>query len=188
MLVRTSDEYISPGPLRVRQSPEQKQHNTDTRSFEHYMFSLPGIHQTYEAIKFWMLGEEIRFPANWLIPKYYDGLEAPDNSRGCPVIVLVGARIMTVHVVALQAPGKVLEGKFVVCSTADVDGRGVVDEAVGVHVPNAAHAVYEGPPFSDRDGEPRASENVGLLPPASIEAAPIEDQPGHAETSTWQPL
>jgi hypothetical protein len=124
-----------------------------------------------------MCGEEIRLPANWLTKKYVaDGSEAPDNSSGSPVIVLVGAVIVTVHVIALQPPGEVLEGKLIVRAAANVDRDRVVDEAVGVHVPNASHGVHEGAPFSKADGKAWAGEEVVLLNAAAIEAAAIDHQ------------
>src|SRR5260370_9916658 len=95
-------------------------------------------------------------------------LEAPDNSSGGPVIVLIGAVIVTVHVIALQSPGEVLEGEFVIGAAADVDDEGIVDEAERVHVPNAGHAVHERAPLSNAGGKAWAGPDVALLQPAAI--------------------
>ena len=67
---------------------------------------------------------------NWLMGKYAgNALEAPDNSSGSSIVVLVSAGIMTVQIIPLQSPGEVLERKFVVRAAAHVDRGWVIDEA-----------------------------------------------------------
>jgi len=102
--------------------------------------------------------------------------KAPDNTSGCAVVVLIGAGVVAVHVIALQPPREILEAKLVVGAAADVDSHGVIDEAVGVHVSNASHGVHERAPFSIADGESRAGEEVILRHSAAVEAAAIEHQ------------
>ena len=81
---------------------------------------------------------------------------------------------MAVHVVALQPPGEIFQGKSVVCPAAHVNGHGIVDEAVGVHVANAAHGVDEGAPSANVCGKPWAGEGVVLRYPAAIFATAID--------------
>src|ERR1035438_1200535 len=110
------------------------------------------------------------------------GSESPDNSGGGAVVVLVGAGIVTVHVIALQPPGKILEGKFIVGAAADVDRERVIDEAVGVYVADASHGMHEGAPFSVGDRKARTADDVILLDPGAIKAAAIGDQAEAGET------
>src|SRR5437764_11437855 len=57
-------------------------------------------------------------------------LESPDNSGGGAVIVLVVAGVMGVHVVALHAPGKILEEKFVIETAASIDNQRVINKRI----------------------------------------------------------
>ena len=104
------------------------------------------------------------------------GSKAPDNSSGRAVIVLIGAGVVAVHVIALHPPGKILEAKLVVGATANVDRDGVIDEAVGVHVTNATHGVHEGAPFSIAEGKAWAGHEVILRDSSAVETAAIEHQ------------
>src|SRR5271166_7106294 len=88
--------------------------------------------------------------------------EAPDNSGRGVVVVLVGAGVVTVQVIGLQPPGKMLEGKLVVGAAAEVKGERVVNEVIGVGVPDSAHGVDEGAPFSEGHGQARAADKIVL--------------------------
>src|SRR5712692_2242471 len=114
--------------------------------------------------------------------------EAPDNSSRGSVIVLIGAVIVTVHVIALQPPGKVLEGKLVIGTAANVDDGGVVDEGIRVHMPNAAHGVHKGAPLSNAGGNAWAGDDVVLLNPAAIVTTAIDSQPDARKAGKGQRL
>ena len=47
--------------------------------------------------------------------------EPPHDAGGGAVVVLVSARVIGMHVVALHTPGKTLEPELVVDASADVD-------------------------------------------------------------------
>src|SRR5450755_2978696 len=104
------------------------------------------------------------------------GSEAPDNSSRCAVVVLIGAAVVTMHVITLHPPGEVLERKLIVGAAADIDQNGIVNQRVRVHVPNAGHGVYEGAPFSDGCRNAWAANDVVLFHAAAKEAAAIDHQ------------
>jgi len=100
------------------------------------------------------------------------GSEAPDNSRGSVVIILQGVAVVAMNIIPLKSPGEVLEAKLIVGAAADVDGDRVVDEAVGIHVPDAGHGMDEGAPSSKVGGNTRtADENILRNPGAEVAAA-----------------
>lgn len=85
---------------------------------------------------------------------------------------------MGVHVVALKAPGKILEEELVVDAAANIDFQRVVDEAAGIQVANTGHGVDEGTPLSEIGGNTGAAEEVVLHESAApVEAADIGDEP-----------
>ena len=106
--------------------------------------------------------------------------EAPDDTGGSAVVVLISAEVVGVHVVALQAPGEVLEEEFVVRAAADVDDQRVVDEAARVQVTNAGHGMHEGPPLPEVGRQAWAGDRVVLRNVArircAVEAAGIDHQ------------
>jgi len=105
------------------------------------------------------------------------GLESPDDSGGCAVVVLGRAGVARVHVVALKTPGKVLEGQFVVNAAADINDHGIVGKAAGIQVADAAQGVDEGAPFPHIRREARTSDTLILGDPGpAIKAARVEDQ------------
>jgi len=91
------------------------------------------------------------------------GLEAPDNSSGSAVIVLICAGVVAVHVVALKAPRKTLEAEFVVHATADINKEGIVDEPAGVQVADASHCLHERTPSADIGGVANATYTIVLF-------------------------
>src|SRR5437899_10762144 len=103
--------------------------------------------------------------------------EAPYNSSGCAVVVLVGAGVATMHVVALQPPRKILEEEFVVHAATYVQRGWAIDEVVGIDVANAAHGMHERSPFSETCGHPQAAENIVLGNATAVEATAVSDQP-----------
>ena len=110
-----------------------------------------------------------------------DKLETPDDSGGGAVVILDSTGVVTVHVVTLETPGKVLEAKLVVDPTANVDEKRVVDEAAGVQVPDTSHAVDEGAPATQVGGEADTAERVVLGHALSVEAASVDHQPDTRE-------
>src|SRR5579864_2965674 len=88
--------------------------------------------------------------------------KAPHEPSGGAVIVLVGAGVVAVEVIALEAPGEILEAEFVVCAAAYVDDVRVIDEAHRIYVTDAAHTLHEGSPLSKVKREPRAG-NADVL-------------------------
>jgi len=96
---------------------------------------------------------------------------------------------MGVHVIALKAPGKILEEKFVVDAAADINFQRVVDEASGIQVANAGHGVDEGTPLSEIGGDAGAAEDVVLNESAAaIEAADIGDESDAGKAAEGQGL
>src|ERR1700681_4070636 len=102
--------------------------------------------------------------------------EAPDQSGGSAVIVLRGAAVVTAEVIALQAPGEILEVKFVVGAAAHSDGEGIVDEAVGIDVADSGHGLHERAPFSVSEGKARAADEDVLSDPLAEIAAAVGHQ------------
>src|SRR5579864_1553716 len=105
--------------------------------------------------------------------------KAPHEPSGGAVIVLVSAGVVAVEVVALEAPGEILEAELVVRTAAYVDDVWVIDEAHRVHMTDAAHALQEGAPLSKVKGEPRAGNADVLryrIVAASIITTAIDDQ------------
>src|ERR1700742_219900 len=101
--------------------------------------------------------------------------EAPDDSCGGAVIVLRDAEIVGVHVVALEAPGKILEPQFVIESAAYIDEKRIVDEASRVEMTNASHGIHEGTQLADIGGVARPGDYVVLgYAAGSIKAAAIK--------------
>src|SRR5580704_6349997 len=88
--------------------------------------------------------------------------KAPDNSRGCPVVGLVGAGIVSTHVVALHPPGEVLEEELVIRAAADVQRGRIVEDAAGVDALNAAHAMHERAPLAESGGQAKTTKEVVL--------------------------
>lgn len=62
---------------------------------------------------------------------WLEDLESPDKTGGCAVIVLRIAGVVRVHVVALNAPGEILEKDFVVEAAAHIDYKRVIDKGIG---------------------------------------------------------
>src|SRR5580704_15315452 len=91
--------------------------------------------------------------------------EAPYQAGGCAVVALIGAEVVAAHVIALQAPGKILEHEFVVGAAADVDDDWIVNVAERLEMLNASHGVDKGTPFSEVGGKARAEDGV-ILPDA----------------------
>src|ERR1700687_5021514 len=90
--------------------------------------SLPGIHQPVHKDKVLDVcrrDSDIRQLVDGEIRRT-DALKAPDNSSGSPVIFLISTGVVTVHVVALQPPGEILEGQSVVRPAAYVNCNRVV--------------------------------------------------------------
>ena len=83
---------------------------------------------------------------------------------------------MAEGVVALQSPGEILEKKLVVGAAAEIDGDGIVDEAVRFNVANAAHGMHKGTPFSVNAREARAGKSDILRNTGAVETAGIEHQ------------
>ena len=105
-----------------------------------------------------------------------DNSEAPNDSGRGAVVILIGAGVVTVHVVTLETPGKILEAKFVVDASTNVDKQRVVNEAAGIQVADTGHAVDEWAPASEIRGEANATQRVVLGDTSSVEAAPIDNQ------------
>src|SRR5579859_1064055 len=103
--------------------------------------------------------------------------EAPDNTGRRAVVILRGAQIMRVHIVALQAPGEILKEELIVGAAANVDLQRVVNEAAGVQMTNAGHGVDERPPLSETGREAWAAQRVVLHQAfAAIKPADIRHQ------------
>src|SRR5947209_1569506 len=85
---------------------------------------------------------------------------------------------MRVHVVALHAPGEILEKYFVIEAAANVDHQRVIYKGVGrANVPNAGHGMNERPDLADICGEPGAADDIVLAQAiAAIKAATIHYQ------------
>src|ERR1700722_553856 len=62
------------------------------------------------------------------------------------------------YIVALHSPGESFEVKSVIHAAPHIDRDWVIDEAVGIDVPDARHGVDEGAPFSIVEGNARAAE------------------------------
>src|SRR5579864_4878209 len=110
----------------------------------------------------------------WLL----EDLESPDKTGGGAVIVLRVAGVMRVHVIALNAPGEILEEDFVIEAAAHIDHQRVIDKRVGrAHVTNAGHGMNEGSDLSYIRRQPGAADNV-VLPQAiaAIETAAVHNQ------------
>src|ERR1700736_890689 len=150
-------------------------------TFSMRRFTLPGIHEPIridKVLDVWRRDSDIRQLVDGEICAEGDS-EAPDNSGGGVVVLLIGTGVVTVQVVALQPPGKILEGKLVVEAAAYVDGDGVVDEAVRVDMPNAGHGVHERTPLSVTKRKPGSADEYVLLhrrAAAAIVTAAIGDQ------------
>src|ERR1700722_9413033 len=85
-------------------------------------------------------------------------LKPPDNSGRGAVVVLVGAGVTVVHIIALQSPREPLEVKPVIDAAPDIDRDWVIDETVRIDVADASHGVDEGTPFSIIKGNARTAE------------------------------
>jgi len=96
---------------------------------------------------------------------------------------------MGVHVIALKAPGKILEEEFVVDAAAHINFQRVVDEASGIQVANAGHGVDEGTPLSKVSGDAGAAHDVVLNESAAaVEAAGIGDESDVGKAAEGQGL
>lgn len=96
---------------------------------------------------------------------------------------------MGVHVIALKAPGKILEEEFVVDAAADINFQRVVDEASGIQVANAGHGVDEGTPLSEIGGDAGAAHDVVLNESAAtVKAADIGDESDVGKAAEGQGL
>src|SRR5579859_1447155 len=104
--------------------------------------------------------------------------EAPDDTGRCAVIVLGSAQVMGVHVVALQAPGKILKTEPVVSASTYVDHERVIDKSARIQVADAGHAVNKRPPPVQIGGEPQATEGVILGHAGAIETRSEERRVG----------
>src|SRR5579859_681624 len=94
---------------------------------------------------------------------------------------------MGAHVIALTAPGKILEEEFVVDAATDINFQRVVDEALGIQVADAGHGVDEGTPFSEIGGDTWAAEDVVLNESAAaVEAADIGNKPDAGKAAEGQ--
>src|SRR5947209_3616966 len=86
---------------------------------------------------FWVA---VKCPGWWL-----EDLESPDKTGGGAVIVLRVAGVMRVHVIALNAPGEILQEDFVIEAAAHIDDQRVIHKCVGrTNVTNAGHGMNEG--------------------------------------------
>src|ERR1035437_4447271 len=156
-------------------------------------FSLPGIHEPMrndKVLDVWRKDSDTSQLVDGEI-RCRDTSEAPDKSSGSPVVVLIGAAVMAIQIVALQSPGEVLETKSVVRAAAYVDRHWVVDEAIRVYVPDAGHGVHEGAPFSVAEGYTWATEKDVLCnwrSAISIVTAAIEHYPEVRKTGERERL
>src|SRR5579862_458222 len=103
--------------------------------------------------------------------------ETPDDSGGGSVIVLIGAGVMTMHVVALQPPGKTLQAKLVVDASAHVNEKRIVDKSAGVQMADPGHGMDEGTPSSDIRRDANTAYTVVLFHAPPGECAGIEHKP-----------
>src|SRR5580765_8897483 len=103
--------------------------------------------------------------------------EPPDDSGGCSVVILHGAGVLGVHVIALQSPGEILEPQLVVHTASGVYDQWLIDGSAGVQVANAGHGMNKWSPFADIGGETRTAHGVVLGFAAAVEAAAVDYQP-----------
>src|ERR1051326_3356026 len=105
------------------------------------------------------------------------GSESPDDAGGGAIVVLGGAQIMGMHVIALKAPGEILEEEFVVDAAADINFQRIVNKASGIQVAHARHGVDEGTPLSKIGGDAGTAQEVVLnKSAAAVKAADIGDE------------
>src|SRR5207248_1839849 len=103
--------------------------------------------------------------------------EPPDDSGRGAVIILIGAGVMGVHVIALHTPGKILKKQFVIKTATHIDFERIVNESIGrAHMPDTSHRVDEGAQFPHIYRKTRAAEYVVLPNPAAVETAAIDDK------------
>src|SRR5579864_4566332 len=102
--------------------------------------------------------------------------EAPDNSGGGAVVILGRAGVMSMHIVALETPGEILEPQLVIDAAAHVDHQRVVHKAIGVEVPDASHGIDERAPLSEIRRDTRPGHGIVLGYAFAIKAAAIDDQ------------
>src|ERR1700733_13667445 len=104
--------------------------------------------------------------------------ESPHQSSGSAKIILSRAQHVCVHVVELQAPGKVMkkeELKFAIHAAAGILRDRVVSHAIRCHALGSAHDVDEGTPLAVVEGKSWAQEQVVLLNSPAIKTAAIQD-------------
>src|SRR5690242_14917980 len=99
--------------------------------------------------------------------------EAPDNSGGRPVCILVGVGVMRVDIVTLQSPGEIFEEYLVVSAAAHIDRDGVVDDARRVHSLQAAHGLDKWAPFSEGGRQAGAKQKVIRLDLATADSGAV---------------
>src|SRR5579864_2296250 len=87
---------------------------------------------------------------------------------------------MGVHVIALHAPGKILEEDLVVHPAADVDHEGPVNDSAGIDPVNSSHGVNKWTPFFVLHREARTAHEIVVLDAAkavvAVETAGIGDE------------
>src|SRR5271156_4722883 len=104
-------------------------------------------------------------------------LEAPDQAGGTTNIVLRGAEEMSVKVVELKTPGKMLQDEeleFAVHAAAGIQDEGITRDAVGGYALPSDHGLDEGAPFAVIERKARAYQNVVLVDSGAVEAAAIQ--------------
>src|ERR1700739_2598633 len=100
--------------------------------------------------------------------------KAPHDPSRRAVIVLRVTGLVRMHIVALYAPGEVLEEELVVRAPAHVDHHRAPNKSAGIQAANPAHNLEERAPPAGIGEQTRASHCLVLGNALAIEAAGVD--------------